>query len=334
MRLPITLFILLLVTASSFAEDTTAVKHKRVSLQYLKVNFDDDYFNIYGKGTDQYYTAGWQMDGCYKRNSNHTPLTDRLLTTLPGCDNLYFYGMSRRIYTPVNMDSSSVFPGDRPYASVLTIQHGVISTNPSKGESLTTEVGIGAIGPMTYGGNIQIWFHRALGDSVPYGWGSQIHNDFIFDYRLNYERQIYKPSENLKLLANVDCEAGTLVDNMGVGITLGFGKFTGTFARENLQIANSEGNPDKLRINFYMHPTVRVVMYNSTLEGGFFSKSPYVIAANDIDYVYLQYDIGIVMTYKRIGFSFSQKTRTAEFRNGQIQQVGSFTISVPVSRKS
>ena len=313
------------------SREQDTLKLKKISWQKLKLYFDDDYLNIAGKGTDQYYTAGWQFDAYYKRNIRGRSVFDRLLMSLPHGQDNYYYGMCRRIYTPADLIQPQIIYGDRPYASVITIQHGMVSTDPDSKESISTDIGAGAIGPITYGGQIQTWFHKIIGDQQPMGWKNQIRNNVVLDYNLNYARQILKPSPNLELLANVDCEAGTLVDNMGIGFTMSFGNLNGHLLKENQLLVENEKQSGKVAIHAYMHPTVRAVIYNATLEGGFFSNmDPYVISRSDINVVYLQYDFGFVLQAGRFGISLAEKLRTAEFRYGQTQEVGNITMFIPM----
>lgn len=334
------IYILIIISTAiygtAFAQDTAynkpdTYRKSKITWQNLKIYFDDDFLNFAGKGTDQYYTGGWQVDAYYTRNIPRKPIPDKLFLELPGSDNLYYYGIFRRIYTPSDISKPEIIYGDRPYASVLTVQHGLISSNPELKESLSTDIGIGAIGPMTYGSELQTWFHRSVGAQKPMGWGHQIKNDIILDYRVNYEKQVIAPSENLEILTNIDCEAGTLADNIGVGATLVFGRFNNSFIKDNIQMLRRSDHQHKTIFYFYMHPTVRAVMYNATLEGGFFSQtSPYTINRNDIKYVYLQYDYGLVVFVRKVGFSYTQKLRTAEFINSGIQLVGNITMFIPL----
>ncbi len=303
---------------------------KKITFQKLKLYFDDDYLNFAARGTDQYYTAGWQADIYYKRNTHSRSFFDRLLLGLPNSTNVYFYGMFRRIYTPADILHSQVIYGDRPYSSVLTLQHGLTSTNDKTNESLSTEIGLGAIGPITYGSDIQNQIHILIGSQKAMGWGNQIRNNVVLDYKLNYERQILKPSGNLKILANIDCEVGTLVDNAGVGFTLAFGRFKQPDLIENSGALHNSGSHKKILIHCFMHPTIRAVMYNATLEGGLFSKfDPYAIDRADMNTIYLQYDIGFVMQAGKVGISIAEKLRTAEFVTGHIQEVGNVTFYIP-----
>jgi hypothetical protein len=323
----ILLIALLAMPVLSYCQDSLSVKHKK-KITPLLVYMDDDFFHFAGKGTDQYYTGGWQVDFLYTRNRPIHFLDRILLKAGPSANNIYSYGLFRRFYTPSDIGKSQILYGDRPYASVLTFQHKLVSVNADTKERLSSEWGLGAMGPITGGKPYQTYFHELIGAQKPMGWDNQIKNNFIVDFRMTYEKLLLEPSNHLRFLVVADAEAGTLVDNMGLGCMLRIGIMNS--GQENYILPlkhNRESYHNKTQLYLYMRPVVRAVMYNATLEGGFFSNfDPYVIQPGDINNVYLQFDEGVVFTMGRLGVELIQKLRTPEFKNAKSQQVGNITF--------
>lgn len=71
-------------------------------------------------------------------------------------------------------------------------------------------------------------------------------------------------------------------------------------------------------------------MDDSSLEGGFFThnSSPYIFTKDQITNSHMQFNYGFVIAKNRLGFSFSEKLRTAEFKGGVNQQIDTLTLFV------
>lgn len=305
------------------------------NLQSMRINFDDDFFNLRGVGTDREYTVGTRIDFFYTKNSKRKFL-DRLLMELSGNpDNLYGWGIAQLIYTPNNISTPDIIYTDRPYAGILYLNHSLISSDMEKKQKLTTELDFGVIGKYSLGGQTQTFVHNLIHYQEPEGWDNQIATDVILNYFVQFEKLIVQPTENLEIIGRIETNIGTWKNTIGLGLILRAGLFNSYFCNyENPCLKEGASKTcahyRKFQFYFFMRPIFRAVMDDSSLEGGFFThnSSPYIFTKDQITNSHIQFDYGFVIAKNRLGFSFSEKLRTAEFKGGVNQQIGTLTLFV------
>ena len=171
-------------------------------------------------------------------------------------------------------------------------------------------------------------------DQKPKGWDNQISSDIILNYFIDYERQILRPSTNLEIIGDIMANAGTLSNNIGLGIKFRAGLFNNYFSNYERPTFKDDriGQSDmkKFQCFFFMKTTGIAVMDDATLQGGFFThnSSPYKLGKDSVSRFYMQYEYGIVIAQKRLGLSFSEKIRTPDFEGTYAQQVGNITLFI------
>ncbi|SFD98483.1 hypothetical protein SAMN05518672_10438 [Chitinophaga sp. CF118] len=307
---------------------------KKNELQVLKISEDDDYLNLRGEGTDRGYSGGLKIEFYYTKNVKPRFLGNLLMRITDKADNLYGWGLTMNTYTPTDITKTEIQYGDRPYAGVTYVSHILISSDPLKKQKLTTSISLGVIGE--YSGNkaVQIWFHNLINYRKPQGWNNQIKNDIILNYFINYERGLFSPTPNLEILGSIQANAGTLANNMGLGIQFRAGLFNNYFTKYERPTfkdkTSGDGSTRRFQFYFYMKTTGTAVMDDASLQGGFFShnSSPYVIKKDSISRFYMQYEYGIVLANRRLGIAFSEKLRTPDFKGTYNQQVGNVTFYI------
>jgi lipid A 3-O-deacylase len=311
-----------------------AVAQNRNDLQILKLSWDNDFFNMRGEGTDRGYTNGLKIEFYYTKHVAPKFLSNLLMKITENADNIYGWGITQNLYTPIDISTKDIQYGDRPYAGVAFLSHILISSDPIKKQKLTTSLGLGTIGKYAYGKEVQTWVHDVIHYQRPEGWDHQIKSDGVVNYSINYERQVFSPSKNLEIIGSVLGNVGTLNNNVGLGLQFRAGLFNNYFSNyERPTFKGStvtEGSKRKFQFYFYMKTDVTAVMDNAVLQGGFFShdSSPYVIKKDDINRVFMQYEYGIVVAHNRLGIAFYQKLRTAEFKGYYTQQIGNLTLYI------
>lgn len=325
---------LLLAIATSFCTNN-AFAQKKNEAQFLKIYWDDDFFNWRGEGTDRGYSSGTKIEYYYTKKTKPKFLDNLLMQVADKSDNIYGWGITQSIYTPSNISSTSIQYGDRPYAGLSYFSHILISSDNEKKQRLTTYVSLGTLGKYGFAEEIQTAVHRLINDQKPQGWDNQIRPDIILNYFINYERLLFQPSSNLEILANIQANAGTLANNMGLGLHFRAGLFNDYFTsyeRPTFKgVTNGGGSAiRKFQFFFYMKTAGTAVMDDATLQGGFFShiRSPYVITKDSLNRFFMQYEYGIVLANKRFGIEFAEKIRTPEFKGDYAQQVGNLTFYI------
>lgn len=307
---------------------------KKNDLQLFKISEDDDFFNLRGEGTDRGYSSGLKLELYYKKNVKAKFPSNLLMQITGNADNLYGWGISQNLFTPNDISKKEIQYNDRPYAATLLLSHILISSDPVKKQKLTTSVGIGVIGKVAFGKEVQTWFHDIINYQKPQGWENQIKTDLLLNYYINYERQVFSPTENLEIIGNVGGNVGTLYNNVFTGLQFRAGLFNSYYSnyekpgyRNGMQ---SSVTVRKFQFYFYMKTEVTAVMDNTVLQGGFFThdSSPYTISKDSITRVHMQYEYGIVLSLRRFGIGFYEKLRTPEFKGFYTQQIGNLTLYI------
>ena len=78
--------------------------------------------------------------------------------------------------------------GDRLFTAAFMLKSFAISTDPQRKSSFTSLLTLGLIGPGACGEEMQAGIHKATGKKEPLGWGNQIKNDVVLNYRVSYEK--------------------------------------------------------------------------------------------------------------------------------------------------
>ena len=304
---------------------------KKNELRTLKFYEDDDFLNFRREGTDRGYTSGLKIELYYIKHTR-AKFPSNLLMKIGGNDNhLYGWGLNQDMYTPSSIAQKNILYGDRPYCGVTYLSHILISSDEEK-QKLTTSLGLGLIGEYSLAGEAQSWVHGLFNYQKPKGWDNQISSDIIINYAIQYEHLLFQPTPNLEIITGLHANAGTLYNNMGLGLQFRAGLFNNYFSNyEQLTFRSKKpASVRKFQFYIYMKTLGTAVMDDATLQGGFFnhSSSPYVISKDSISRFTMQYEYGIVLAVKRLGFSISEKLRTQEFKGSYAQQVGNITLYI------
>ena len=99
----------------------------------------------------------------------------------------------QEIYTPRNLETDSVSPGDHPYSAILSLAESKTVFRPDAGLRYTSEIRVGIVGPAALGLFTQSLAHRISNPSrPPGGWDYQIQNDLILNYDLRVDKQLVR----------------------------------------------------------------------------------------------------------------------------------------------
>ncbi len=308
---------LVLLTASinAFAQviDNTSTFKTITSKSYFRFQYDNDFFTK----EDRYYTQGIGFE--YVHPGLRAFPVNRLL--LKPANSSIVYGLAFNIfgYTPTSILSDSILYGDRPYAAAISIKTFAAATDTVHKKRIASSINIGVIGPAGLGNEIQTNIHRWLNNPLPKGWHTQIQNDIILNYQVNYEKQL-SATDKFLLNAAAELRVGTL-DNRFSG---GFNFMTGNF---NDPYHPTVYRKKKIEYYFYGQGRAHVVGYDASLQGGLFNrKNPYIIPLKDIERFKFQADAGIVVNFKKLYLSYSQSFITKEFKTGKLHRWGGFNI--------
>jgi lipid A 3-O-deacylase len=224
-------------------------------------------------------------------------------------------------FTPTSISSSAVLVGDRPFASCLMAKIFTVAQHPSKQNRIASTLSLGVIGPMAGGKEFQSAIHRWINDDKPLGWQHQIRNDLVLNVDVALDQSVYT-GKHFMIAAKGICRAGTLNTKVELGSMLMAGWYENPWSI-------TPGDPKKFRVYLYANPSVAVIGYDATLQGGIFNRhSSYTISASDISRIVFQNHAAIVFKINRIYLEYFQCFITKEFATGTIHHWGGIRIGV------
>lgn len=155
---------------------------------------ENDFFG--SAGTDRYYTNGLNLTYVTDHNKNWLAAVGDFSNSLdaPFVRRISYIG-GQDIYTPQDIEDINLIEDDRPYSGWLYLGMGIhdrtvmeeegasLSSSPRQLQD-STEIIIGMIGPQSYAGDVQYWWHEnVIGFSntrKPSGWDNQLKNELAF----------------------------------------------------------------------------------------------------------------------------------------------------------
>ena len=281
---------------------------------YFRFHYDNDYFTK----SDEYYSQGITFDFVHPAIKKF-PLAKLLwkpFSTKPQ------YGISFNLfgYTPTSILSDSILYGDRPFNSNISLKTFLIQVDEIKHQQISTAFSIGVMGKAALGYEIQYYIHKWTGNPLPHGWEYEIKNDIIINYQLNYEKQLIAAGNNFLLNAAAEARIGTLNDKLSGGFNFMAGRF-------NKRFTAIDNKKRKAEYYFYTQSRVNFIGYDASMQGGLFNrKSPYVIAAADVNRITFQADAGIIVNFRKLYLSYTQSILTKEFRTGKYHRWGGISV--------
>lgn len=281
------------------------------SNSYFRFNYDNDFF----AAADKDYTQGYNLElvaPILERN----PLKVLLLTPK---DTKLKYGISIEHigFTPQEYQLPEIQFGDRPFAAAIMLKSFVVATDTVRKSRTTSSLSLGIIGPGAFGREMQAGIHRLIDDKKPLGWQHQIKNDVVLDYQLGYEKRLWSYNRLISLQTLANAQLGTLFTHLSAGINSTIGIIDSPFTK------NTKG----FRLYMYAQPTIKLVGYDATLQGGIFNRdSPYTISAAEVERLTAQFDFGVILKTRTLYFEYSRSLITREFENGQASAWGGVKI--------
>ena len=153
--------------------------------RYFRFNYENDVF----QAIDEYYTQGVHIE-IVSPGLKKNPLTKLLL--LPGFSiKKYGLGIEHDGYTPSSISYDNILFGDRPFAACLALKSFAIAIDPVHKQRFSTTLTTGVIGGAAGAKEMQVSIHRWLNNVTPHGWQFQLHDDAIFNYQIDYEKQLF-----------------------------------------------------------------------------------------------------------------------------------------------
>ncbi len=292
--------------------------------------------DLFGAGTDQYYTQGVQVTFVPKDKWEPEWFKD-LMDMIPGVNldgnSTYVVALGQQMFTPEDTTLPDPDATDRPYAGWLFASVGAIVEKPDSNLLQNVSLDLGIVGPASLGGYTQRRWHSLIGVGLPRGWGKQLHNEpgIMLSYQARLRQPILGPQHVLEL--DVTPTAGVALGNVltqaSVGASIRLGQNLGLtygapFIRPSLPAAAIVRAKGQFGWNLFAGIEGRAVARNIFLDGNTIGDSRSVDKKNFV----LDFQGGIEFTLGYARLSFTQIYRTREFEGQRVpSQFGSISLS-------
>ena len=279
---------------------------------YLNINFDNDILNY----TDRFYTNGIRIE-LFLPAFRFNPLSRLMIPYGKRAKSYYGLSLVQNMYTPSTTKTGGIHVGDRPYSAYLYVGSSKITNDVRRSYRQTSEIGIGIIGPDSYGEWVQRSFHSSVPtNNEPLGWEYQIQNDLFLNYFFTVEKGISN-GNHLELILNSKIAAGTVYDHISAGLHFRAGILHPWFATPGVLKPDQirQAGLKKFRILFYAKANGQLVGYDATLQGGMFNRSSvYTIPSEEISRLVFSGSAGITVGCPGFGIDVEQFLLSPEFQ--------------------
>lgn len=280
--------------------------------QRIWVQFDNDIFS----NTDRYYTNGIII-GISAPFISTLPI-NKLMPAGPGNGSTASsISLHHSMFTPHSTKQPPSLHHDRPYASVLLLNYTQITTNHTADYEIITSLKVGLIGDAALGKLLQQAVHTTLpGNDTPMGWETQIRNDLILNYNLQYSRRLVdRPFFNLH--AGPAVSLGTLYTQASGHLNIRAGKFNHAEAAKVM----------KWQYGMDAGISIHWIGYDATLQGGLLNRSNvFTLASNEIQRVVPHAHLGFFAGNPSFQINLTQHYLGREFKSGRHHFWGSVAL--------
>ena len=136
----------------------------------------------WGSSDDRFYTSGWQFSyASPDRPPDYLQKISSLLPFYSKGDTVYHgFNIGQKIFTPEDIEATSLQEDDRPYAGWLFAESFIGHRYYDGGDKEKINgliLTLGIVGPASLGEQSQKLIHRFTGSDDPQGWDNQLDNE-------------------------------------------------------------------------------------------------------------------------------------------------------------
>lgn len=300
------------------AATATAAKAADLSGSYTLL-VENDIFT----GTDQHYTNGLRLSYLSRQDDVRDYIRKfaaAMPFVAPGAKLRAGYALGHNIYTPQNIQASTLIPGERPYAGYLYAGMAVVAEGEGISSDIldTWELDFGIVGPSALGEEVQNNFHRMVGAPKARGWANQLEDEPTIS--LTHERKwrhLWRHSNaglGFDFTPHVGGSVGNLATYLNLGATLRMGQglardYGPPRIRPSLPGSGFFLPQDGMGWYLYAGVDGRAVARNIFLDGNTFKDSHSVDSKTWVGDV----QMGLVLTFTSIQIAYTHIYRTREF---------------------
>lgn len=232
--------------------------------------------------------------------------------------------VGQKIFTPQDIQTTSLIPNDRPYGGWLYFGTGFHTKTSKRLDTLELQLGI--VGPYSLAEDTQNFVHKVRDILTAKGWDNQLENEpafaVIYEQKRRFRPDNFHTRWGYDLIGHAGGAVGTVYTygNLGAEARIGWNipaDFGTSLIRPggdtNAPINSSDTRLSSNQNDFSVHAfaaiTGRVVLRDIFLDGNTFSSS------HDVEKKYLVGDliVGTSVILNGVKLSYAQVFRTREF---------------------
>ncbi len=282
---------------------------------YFSFEWNNDFFYLPAP-TDHYFSNGMSVEAGFPELAAN-PLNRLLIKGKEGCRRQYALQLLQNLYTPIAKDTLAFVPGDRPFASYLTITTGAVATNPDRRLKWQSALQFGVLGRLAGGRLTQNFVHSLTPSSdLVAGWPNEVEPDIVINYNARLEKGLLNRTwynVNLRLAGRL----GTLYTDVSPGIYLEAGSLDPYFTTPLGWVKDR-----RLKWKVFAGADLRVVGYDATLSGGLFNADDRMRENLDIKRLQPVWEGGLAVTWSACSLAFGFVGRPPEFEGGLSHRYG------------
>ena len=325
--LSMTTFFMAYTCTPAFAEQPLFEDDKAI----ISAIYENDIF----ADTDQNYTNGFRLS--LLSSEERTP--DWALWTAKNLLPLQNDGRKRigiaigqNMYTPEDISTTTLAPGDRPYAGWLYGSVGMVSDRGDRLDNVMLTVGV--VGPYSFAEETQKFVHKAMDTTRPMGWDNQIKTEpgVILTMERKW-RGMYQYSPfgaGVDITPHIGVNLGNVNTDASAGATLRIGydlpaDYGPPRIRPSLPGSDFFVPTKQFGGYLFVGAEGRAVGRNIFLDGNTFRDSPSV----DKEILVGSVQGGLAITYDNARLSYTHVLMTREYEDqSKPAQFGALTLSL------
>jgi Uncharacterized protein conserved in bacteria (DUF2219) len=221
---------------------------------FLSVDFQNDFLDCRGHGTDRYYTAGNFLTFSRLHSTKNQVIS---------------FSLVQQAFTPSDLQDTVAANFDYPYAGLLFLEGSFGWSTADKSLYVVTTASIGQTGKYSGVAGLQRTLHRVFRDEMPQGWNLILEQGVVAQTSIDMYKTFFLKGKKRVDFTN-QWEFGTIYKNVRLGIYASIGYVPPFSIRSVVTPASFSLKPYSKRlidrVSVYFIPTITWVFSNLLLE--------------------------------------------------------------------
>ena len=294
--------------------------------------------------TDRHYTHGSRLTWVSETGKFIPGWADGFLDWLygfvgGGARKQIGFALGQNIYTPEDISTAGLVPGDRPYAGWLYVGLSLHATNTETIGARefdvldTMEVDVGIVGPQSFAEDVQTAVHEVIGVGRANGWDNQLKNEpgivLLFERKWRARSPFRLGVLEVDAIPHAGASLGNIWTGANVGVTVRLGQdlsvdFGPPHIRPHLSGLQSFDSARSFAWYLFARAAVRRLERKIFIAGITFAHSRRVHHELWIG----GFPVGLAVVIGRVRIAFTHAFRTREFRGqSRSDRFGALSVS-------